>query len=113
MTEEQIQEMFFELRQIRRTVLALHDPVLPKKNGVPRGYLRGGAAAASYLGIDRGTFRDWQNDPDLPGSKMLRPRIIRGEAYYKISTLDLFMEPSRTPVGTRPTHPFKGPTSAG
>jgi hypothetical protein len=53
-----------------------------------RGYIRGLQAAAEYLGIsDRETLRSWCKEFNLP------PRIIHGQAYFKISTLDRFMDP--------------------
>lgn len=61
----------------------------------PRGYLHGDAEAAKYLGgIDRKTFRRWQDDPDTPQRYLLKARIIRGQKYYRISNLDRFMDPA-------------------
>jgi hypothetical protein len=74
-------------------------PLVPVKEvsaGAPAGYLRGASAAAAYCGVDRKTFRSWRDDPVQPEQlkKLLQPRIIRGESYYKISNIDRFMDPA-------------------
>jgi hypothetical protein len=66
----------------------------PGKVGL-RGYLRGSGAAAVYCGIGRKAFRSWRDDPCLPDHlrRLLAPRIIRGDCYYRIANLDRFMDP--------------------
>lgn len=62
---------------------------------VQRGYVRGCRAAADYCGVDRKTFRSWRDDVALADGLrgLLKPRIIRGESYYRIANLDRFMDP--------------------
>ena len=65
-----------------------------------RGYLRGSALAARYVGAgDRKTFRQWRDDPEIAHRELLQPRIIRGQPYYKISKLDQFMDPALNAPG--------------
>jgi hypothetical protein len=66
---------------------------------VLRGHVRGAAAAATYLGIDRKTFRNWRDDPEMARAELLRPRIIRGDTYYSLRKLDEFMDPENNPPG--------------
>lgn len=63
---------------------------------MPRGYVRGSKAAAAYLNVDRKTLRSWRDDPAVPDHlrQLLKPRIIRGESYYRLENLDRFMEPA-------------------
>jgi hypothetical protein len=59
-----------------------------KKAAELRGYIRGLQAAAAYCGIsDRSTFREWCREFEI------RPRIIHGQAFFRIATLDRFMDP--------------------
>lgn len=58
-----------------------------------RGHLRGDAAAARYCGVNRKTFFRWQNDPDVKGRELIKPRIIKSQKFYRISNLDAFMHP--------------------
>ena len=58
-----------------------------------RGHLRGDAAAARYCGVDRKAFIGWQSDLDVKGRELLKPRIIKGRKFYRISNLDAFMHP--------------------
>ena len=37
--------------------------------------------------------------PTLAHRDLLAPRIIRGDSYYCIKNLDMFMDPSRNPPG--------------
>ena len=78
-----------------------------------RGYMRGTTAAAAYCGVDRKTFRSWRDDPAQPDllRKLLTPRIIRGESYYRLSNLDRFMDPTNN-MGTEPAY-FGGGTGEG
>ena len=73
-------------------------PVRPVRP-VLRGYVRGAAGAAAYVGIDRKTFRDWRDDPEMSHAQLLRPRIIRGDTYYALRKLDEFMDPDNNPPG--------------
>lgn len=68
---------------------------VPLVKPAPRGYLRGCRSAAAYLSVDRKTFRSWRDDPQLPDHvrRLLLPRIIRGESYYRVASLDRFMDP--------------------
>lgn len=60
----------------------------------PRGYVRGLTAAAEYCGIsDRGTVKEWFK------SGGIRPRIINGQAFFKVSDMDRFMSPDSNPPG--------------
>ena len=52
-----------------------------------RGYLRGVPAAAAYCGMSENTFRA-KVAPHIP-----KPRIINGQGYYAIRSLDAFMHP--------------------
>ncbi len=63
------------------------------------GYVRGATNAARYLGIDRRTFNEWRADPEVGHNELLKPRIIRGEAYYSIEALTRFMDPKNNPPG--------------
>jgi len=67
--------------------------------GILPGYVRGSEGAARYLGIDRKTFRSWRDDPEIARTELLKPRIIRGEAYYCIERLDRFMDPKNNAPG--------------
>lgn len=60
-----------------------------------RGYLRGSLASAVYCGVGPKAFRSWRDDPSLPDHlrRLLAPRIIRGDCYYRIANLDRFMDP--------------------
>ena len=66
-----------------------------------RGYLRGCEAAAAYCGVGRKAFRSWRDDPCLPDHlrRLLVPRIIRGDSYYRMSNLDRFMDPINNQPG--------------
>ncbi len=70
-------------------------PTLRPIKPVQRGYLRGCRAAADYCGVDRKTFRSWRDDVALADGLrgLLKPRIIRGESYYRLANLDRFMDP--------------------
>jgi hypothetical protein len=65
------------------------------RHGLVKGYVRGSRAAAEYLDIDRKTFRSWREDQTIADDlrRLLRPRVIRGESYYRIVSLDRFMDP--------------------
>jgi hypothetical protein len=65
------------------------------KAAAPAGYVRGTTAAAAYCNVDRKTFRSWRDDNTQSDQlrKLLQPRIIRGESYYKIANIDRFMDP--------------------
>ncbi len=70
-----------------------------RRQKVLPGYVRGATNAAEYLGIDRRTFNQWRDDPEVGHNEFLKPRIIRGEAYYSIEKLDRFMDPKCNPPG--------------
>lgn len=61
---------------------------------MPRGYVRGIAAAADYLDMDERTFRE----NVMPHVK---PRLFAdgGHPWFSIRSLDAFMDPARTPDG--------------
>lgn len=61
---------------------------------LPRGYVRGIAAAADYLDMDERTFSEYV----MPHVK---PRLFRdgGHPWFAIRALDAFMDPARTPQG--------------
>lgn len=69
------------------------------------GYLQGDIAAAQFLGCHRRTLRRWQRDPALAGREYLTPRILHGRKYYRIRSLELFMDPALNAAGPNsPTH---------
>ena len=76
----------------------------PRIKSELRGYVRGSRAAAVYCGVDRKTFRSWRDDPAQSEMlrKLLKPRVIRGESYYRLSNLDRFMDPANN-VDEEPT----------
>ena len=84
----------------------LNFAVLRQKTEI-RGYVRGCRSAAAYLDIDRKTFRSWRDDPVIPESvrRLLQPRIIRGESYYRLENLDRFMSPANNPPIDTPYRP--------
>lgn len=59
------------------------------------GYLQGDAELCRYLGgIDRKTLWRWLHDASLKRRELLKPRVIRGQKYYRIANVERFMDPA-------------------
>lgn len=89
-------EIALQIHASRAPVPVAPKPVRVAPTATLVGYLRGSTAAAAYCGVDRKTFRRWRDDNLQPEQlkKLLQPRIIRGESYYKVTNIDRFMDPA-------------------
>lgn len=86
-------------------------PARRKSSSATSPFVWGLSGLADYMGVSRATLWRIRNASTrtTEEKKLLRPRIIDGQAAFPKSNIDKFMSPEMTPAGATIHDPFPHP----